>query len=121
GPDPAAEVYGLEKVDQAIEDEAGNQTRFVAFSKEAKTDKEQDFVMIAVVPDGDRPGLIHDVTGVFKEQGINLVDLHSRPMRTGLGSYKFYMRLDMKSRDPRYERIAEMVGSLGNQVIRMSA
>jgi prephenate dehydratase len=120
GPGLAAELYGLVKVDEEIEDEPGNQTRFVAFSKDTTPDKEQDFIMVAVVPDGDRPGLIHDITGVIDELGINLSDLHSRPMRNRLGSYKFYMRLDMKSGDDRYAELAAEIEAHGNQVVRMS-
>lgn len=121
GPGFAAETYGLVKIDETIEDEPGNQTRFVAFSKETEPDEEQDFIMIAVVPDGDRPGLIHDITGAINEHGVNLSDLHSRPMRNRLGSYKFYMRLDMRSGDERYAAMAETIRSQGNQVVRMSA
>lgn len=125
GPDSAVDIYGLSRVDQEIEDDAGNQTLFVAFSRDGKIEEEQDFIMIAVVPEEDRSGLIHDVTGVFKEHDVNLSELHSRPRRSEsgseLGSHMFYMRLDMRSKDPRYEAMVAAIKAQGNQVVRMSA
>lgn len=120
GPDPAVDIYELTRVDTAIEDEDGNQTRFVAFSKETESDQELPFVMITVVPDDNRPGLVHDMTGVFKEYGINMSDFHSRPIRRQLGRYRFNMRLDMGSKDGRYEAVAAGIEAQGCQVVRMS-
>jgi prephenate dehydratase len=123
GPDPAVDMYGLARVDTAIEDEAGNQTRFAAISREAQSDEEQDFVMIAVVPEVDRPGLVHGITGVMLEHSVNLTDLHSRPRRNApLGSYMFYIRLAMSSKDEeRYDSITAGIGRHGSTVRRLSA
>lgn len=122
GPDPAAEIYGLVAIDRAIEDEPGNETHFVAFSRDKEGAAEQDFVMMAIVPEEDREGLLHDITGVIHEQGVNLSALHSRSRRgEKLGTYMFYVRLDMKSTDSRYSALAAEIEAHGNTVVRMSA
>lgn len=119
GPDSAVDLYdNLVRVERAIEDQPGNQTRFVAFSREAYSDEELDFVMLALVPEEDRPDLLHDITGCYK--GINASMVHSRTMGE-LGTYMFYVTLDMKSGDERYETIVQDIGNLGVHVARMSA
>ncbi len=116
GPDFAAEKYDLAVIDQNIEDEPNNQTRFVVCSKSPTSGKKLDFVFVALVPQLDRPGLLHDILQIIKDEDINLSQLDSRPNRSQLGFYMFYARLDIASND---ERFAELVAKIEQKDVKV--
>ncbi|MCL4425402.1 MAG: prephenate dehydratase [Firmicutes bacterium] len=43
---------------------------------------------------GDRPGGLYETLGIFAALGINLTRIESRPAKTGLGKYFFYIDLE---------------------------
>ncbi len=108
-------------IDSNIEDEANNQTRFVVCSKQPQHQKNLDFTLIAVAPETDRPGLLHDILAILKDQEINMSQIDSRPSRLKLGSYIFYIRLDLPGNDSRYATVASQIEALNSKVARMSA
>lgn len=120
GSEFAAQKYGLQVLDHGIEDENGNQTRFVAVSR-ASTGVKLPFTLVAVKPEVDRPGLLHDILGVIKTQDVNMLQIDSRPDRYRLGSYVFYIRLGIGSDDSRYGKIVESMQAMGVSIRRLSA
>lgn len=121
GPDFATEKYDLAVIDRNIEDEPNNQTRFVVCSKEPTSGKKLDFVFVALVPQQDRPGLLHDILQIIKDEDINLSQLDSRPNRTRLGFYMFYARLDISSDDQRFAELVAKIEQKDVTVRRLSA
>ncbi len=120
GPSFAAVHYGLELIDQNIEDEKANQTRFFVCSRQHQPASTLDFSMIALVPESDSAGLLYSILGIIAKQGINLTQIESRPQRTHLGSYMFYLRLDVPASDERIPGLAEELKSLRVNLVKMS-
>lgn len=80
-----------------IEDISFNETRFVLLSKIPQSKGLKSACIIS--PKIDRPGLLHDVLSYFKQHAINLTTLMSRPKKSKIKSYYFYIEfeLDQKS------------------------
>lgn len=121
GPAFAGEQLGLTAYDANVGDEPNNTTQFVVFSKQPPSGTRLDFTMVALVPSADHPGLLHAMTGVLAEPGIDISRFEARPTRNQLGEYVFYARLAMPTGDERYQQISENMGQLGVEMFRMSA
>jgi prephenate dehydratase len=80
-------------IEESIQDVDGNSTRFVAVAREPSDEFEDGKAKttIVVYPGSDRPGLLYDILGVFKERGVNLTRIESRPSKRELGDYVFHI------------------------------
>lgn len=96
----AAELYGLEALEENVQDEGQNRTRFlvIALGDHEKTSRDKTSLILGL---RDRPGALHDALGVFAKEGINLTRIESRPSRKALGEYLFYLDLEGHRQDPR--------------------
>lgn len=89
----AAEIYGIPVLAKKISDEIDNQTRFVLIGRENKSATGKDktsFVFTTV----NKAGALADVMMIFKEYGINLSHIDSRPSKKEFGAYSFYIECD---------------------------
>ena len=89
----AAERYKLKVLARSIEDSATNMTRFLVIGKKmsAASGKDKTSIMFSVK---DRPGVLHDMLSSFKKNGINLTKIESRPSRTKLWKYYFFVDME---------------------------
>ncbi len=90
-PKIAADFYKLKVLKKDVQDGRFNVTRFFAISKEDAKKTGYDRTSIAVYPQVDRPGLLHEMLGHFAKNGINLTKIESRPSKGKLGDYIFYI------------------------------
>lgn len=99
----AAERYGLNVLARAIEDSATNVTRFLVIGKEMSkvSDHDKTSIMFSVK---DRPGVLHDMLGAFKKQGINLTKIESRPSKLRLWKYYFFVDMDGHCQSPHVKK-----------------
>ena len=90
-PRVAAELYGLEVLAADIEDEAGNQTRFVLVARSGgPAATGHDRTGLVVFQRADEPGSLISILQEFAARRINLSNLISRPIKHGgLGEYCF--------------------------------
>ena len=106
----AGELYGLTPLAHEIQDNMANATRFFEVARRAEAqaaDKASggkdanagvgvraDKVLVICQLDGSRAGSLVDVLLEFSKRGINMTRIESRPARTQLGDYIFFLDLD---------------------------
>lgn len=92
----AAEVFGLEVLQEAVQDYAFNVTRFAIIGGEPAADANKTTVVFALP---STPGALFKALSVFALRDINLTKLESRPMRGRPWEYLFYVEVDARSDD----------------------
>ena len=92
----AAELYGCEVIARDIEDTEDNSTRFVLLGREPGTAVGPGRFRTSIVCalERDRPGALLAILQEFAMRAVNLSKLESRPTKTGLGSYIFYIDIE---------------------------
>jgi prephenate dehydratase len=90
-PRAAAERYGLEILRAGIEDQVGNQTRFVLVTRKGvPAPTGHDRTALVIYQRADEPGSLISILQEFAARRINLSNLISRPTKEGgLGEYCF--------------------------------
>lgn len=116
----AAELYQAQIVDEQIEDNPVNFTRFVALSKTPETHRR----LVRGAPTGKssiilttnhQPGALYEALGVFVSHQVNLTKLQSRPVIGEKWRYRFYLDLEITP-----NQVSELISDLeliGNDVI----
>jgi prephenate dehydratase len=94
----AAELYGCVVLQEGIEDEADNVTRFVWIAP-AGTPVGGEGVawrtsLVFSELGADHPGALVDALEEFSKRKVNLSRIESRPLRRGLGRYMFFCDLE---------------------------
>ncbi|HEX5455848.1 MAG TPA: ACT domain-containing protein, partial [Candidatus Saccharimonadales bacterium] len=82
------EIYGLNLLETGINDQPGNETRFVALGKLDTQPTGNDKTSLVIVL-ADKPGALHEVLGILSEKNINMTRLESQPYKKG--EYAFYI------------------------------
>ncbi len=87
----AAELNGAEVREPAIEDYAGNQTRFVVIGRGLRERTGRDKTSLALFLKADKPGALLMILSEFAYGEINLTKIQSRPTKRQLGDYMFFV------------------------------
>lgn len=95
----AADILGMKIIEESIEDNPRNYTRFAIISKENTDSKNANKTSI-IFSTGNKPGALFEVMKIFSEFEINLVKLESRPMMGKPWEYMFYADLEVDIGDP---------------------
>lgn len=107
--DIAADLYGLKKLHEGIEDNPQNTTRFLIIGSEAVPRSGDDKTSIIAAMHHNRAGALYELLEPFKRRGINLTRIESRPSRTDAWSYVFFIDFDGHVDDiPVKEALAEL-------------
>lgn len=85
-------IYNLQIIDRNIQDIEFNQTRFIVLSKSKNTRKTKKTSIIFSTK--DEPGALYKILGLFSLAEINLTKIESRPAKTKLGDYMFFVDLE---------------------------
>lgn len=90
----AAGLYGAEVREPAIEDYAGNQTRFVVIGRGLCDRTGCDKTSLALFLRADKPGALLMILSEFAYAAVNLTKIQSRPTKRALGEYMFFVDLE---------------------------
>ncbi len=112
-----SEKYGLEILEQNIQDYDNNVTRFVVISKrtsEEITGRDKTSVIISLK--GDKPGGLYEILQVFAENDINLTKIESRPSKEGIGKYLFFIDMQGHKNEPHINKTLTIIESKVNML-----
>ncbi|PHV11366.1 prephenate dehydratase [Chitinimonas sp. BJB300] len=91
--DAAAERFGLNKLVENIEDEPNNTTRFLVLGYHETTPSGRDKTSL-VMSAQNQPGAVHQLLSPLAENGVSMTKFESRPSRTGLWEYVFFVDIE---------------------------
>ena len=86
----AAEIYNLEILQEKVNSNSANTTRFIVISPKPELRPQRDKICISLTTANDS-GALHNVLTVFAVHGINLVRLESRPIPEHNWEYMFFI------------------------------
>jgi len=86
----AAEIFDVPIIQEGIEDNANNYTRFLIFSKEKSntTENSKTSIIFSVKHES---GALYQIINEFYQQKINLTKIESRPNKNTTWEYNFYV------------------------------
>jgi prephenate dehydratase len=105
----AAELYGLEILDDEVEDLPFNYTRFFVLGLDDPPRAQRSKTSL-IFTTRHNPGALYDSLGEFAKRGINLTKIESRPRRNRPWQYLFYLDFEGHWQDPAAE--AALMGLL---------
>ena len=101
-----APLYGLEILENEIQNNSNNHTRFICISKKPEIYPGADHTsLMLVLP--NRPGALYQLLSRFNACGINLTKLESRPLPGRDFEFMFYFDLDVSVNSPSFARFIE--------------
>ncbi len=95
----AASIYGLNILNENIEDVQDNTTRFAVISKTVKSRPTGRDKSSLIIITRNEPGALFNALEPFKNHAVNLIKLESRPSRKEAWSYSFFVDIDGHSED----------------------
>ncbi len=95
----AVKIYGLKTIQNRIEDNVQNYTRFLSVSREMvpRTGYDKTSILFSFK---NRPGALFNVLRPFADHGINLTKIESRPTKKKAWEYVFYVDMEGHVEDP---------------------
>ena len=89
----AATAYGLTLIGPPIHDRVGNETRFISIAREERPLRQGGKTSL-ILHTLHQPGALYRCLQEFSLRGINLSRIESRPAKTKIGQYLFFIDID---------------------------
>ena len=104
----AAEIHGMEVIEEGIETNPRNYTRFVVIgiNQLEKGPRRKSSLIFST---GNQPGSLYDVLKIYADNGINLVKLESRPIHDKPWEYMFYVDLEADVESEAFKPILDLI------------
>lgn len=95
----AGELYGLTLVTEQIEDFPGAFTRFLSIGTVLSPRSGNDKSAFVVVPKSQGKGVLAEILETLADDLLDVLSLHSRPIRRQLGTYCFFFSVSGHLKD----------------------
>jgi len=106
--DMAAKLYDLSKLAEKIEDRPDNSTRFLIIGNQDVPISGEDKTSL-VVAMRNQPGALHDLLEPFHRHHIDMTRLETRPSRSGVWNYVFFIDFKGHREEPQVAAMLEEV------------
>ena len=108
----SAETYNLEIIQKNIENEKGNQTRFLIMGKNVSQPEflNKKYITSFLFKLKSKPAALYQSLGGFAINGVNLTKLQSYPEKNTFDSFFFLCDLDGHIEDPKVQKSLEELG-----------
>jgi chorismate mutase/prephenate dehydratase len=104
----AADKFGLNIVENDINDKGRNETRFIVFSKKQNDSKNMKKTSL-IFGAKNKPGSLFNILESFKNEKINLTKLESRPSQTHDWEYLFFVDFEGNLENENVKRAIENI------------
>jgi chorismate mutase/prephenate dehydratase len=111
----AAEKYKLQILEQDIQDNAANATRFLVLGRQCSppTGDDRTSLMVSV---SDKVGALHEAIAAFRKFKINMTKIESRPSKRKAWEYFFFIDCDGHAQDKKVAGAIKILGKHCNFV-----
>ncbi|MFH0910416.1 MAG: prephenate dehydratase [Planctomycetota bacterium] len=112
----AAKIYDLPILEPCIEDRPDNVTRFVVLSRghTEPTGNDRTSILFSV---RHKAGSLADTLQAFKDQGINLMRIESRPCRKRAWEYAFFVDMEGHEKDPPVAAVLDALKGMTHDLV----
>ena len=90
--------YDLKILKKNIQDNDFNETKFWVLTNKPQDNKNAKLITIVFSTD-HKPGALYHILGIFNRYNLNLSKIESRPTKTKLGKYYFWIDIEIKNKD----------------------
>ncbi len=104
----AAKIYGMNVIEEGIETNPRNYTRFVIISN-YQLDKGPKRKSSLIFSTGNRPGALYEVLKIYTENDINMVKLESRPIHGKPWEYMFYVDIEADAESEDFKPVLDLL------------
>ncbi|MBW2605405.1 MAG: 3-deoxy-7-phosphoheptulonate synthase [Deltaproteobacteria bacterium] len=104
----AAEIHGMAVIEEGIETNPRNYTRFVIIGARP-LDKGPRRKSSLIFSTGNQPGALYEVLKIFAENSINMVKLESRPIHGKPWEYMFYVDIEADSKSETFRPLLDLL------------
>lgn len=122
GPGICGELYGLDVLDEHVQDFEGAHTEFLIIaprhevqdlSAMARRDPDGEFETIVIfILLATGPGVLADMLDVLRDAGLNMTSFISRPVKGHDGTYSFIATFDAAPWEPRFrDALSQIIGN----------
>ena len=111
----AAEKYGLQILEQDIQDNTANATRFLVLGRQCSppTGDDRTSLMVSV---SDKVGALHEAIAAFRRYKINMTKIESRPSKRKAWEYFFFIDCTGHFQDVKVAKAIALLGEHCNFV-----
>ena len=105
----AADLYGLEVLEECIQDNKENFTQFVRVSRTPNLDNKDASVCTLTFSTPNKPGALFKVMEIFSVYDLNMLKISSRPMKEKPMEYVFLVDIDINNNLKDIENAIELI------------
>ena len=102
----SANIYGLDILQNSIQDSKSNTTRFLVIGHDQcnSTKNDKTSVVFSII---NKPGALYSILRIFNEQKINLTKLETRPTKSNPWEYNYFIDFEGHVQEEKVQIVLE--------------